>query len=149
MPANAIENRMLDALGVALAGISVANGYLTDPVAAEGIPQDVIPKPTSPLVYYHHVRSERAEADAGTSEHRYRLHFTAYIYATTLRGVLDAKADVLRAVYANEAATAAVAVSGPMWPDTYALRDDMVQQSGSYCGVLDLLVDVEVSHATP
>jgi hypothetical protein len=149
-PLPAIENRALDALEAALAGIgAVPSEWLTDPVIAEGTPNDALPVPSAPHIFFDLFGSDPAtEADgAPVSRHGFRVHFVVWIVGNTRRDVNSAKADILRAVFAGEGPIT-TAIGQPLWPGEFRHRVEM-SAAGYFVASLGLFGDVQVDHATP
>lgn len=142
----ATENRILDVLMPILSGIGVpASSWLTQPTVVEGIPPDAVP--AGDRVYVHHVRTDETPPEAGTSQHYFRVRIAMWIFAVTPRQVCRIKADLLRALFAGEAAITS-AFSQPLFPSEFVPRDDL-STAGQSAGRLEAYLDVVISHSAP
>lgn len=144
--AEATENRILDVLVPILKGIGTPTGsWLTAPTVSEGIPPDAVP--SGDRVYVHHVRTDDVPPEAGVASHYFRVRFAVWIFAVTVRRVCQIKADVLRAVFAGEAALTS-AFGQPAFPQEFMERDDL-SSAGQAAGRLEVFLDVVISHSAP
>lgn len=147
----ATENRALDALLVELRKIGTAGApgpWLTSATVQEGYPLDPLPEETNPLVLVQHVLTEpRPEGEGGTSLHDFRLHFVVWCIGKNMRECNSVKADVLRAVFAGEAALT-TALQQPVYPATYEHRVEL-NLIGRKVAAFALFVDTAVSHSAP
>lgn len=147
MPAQALENRIVDLLVTTLQAIGTpASSWLTQPTVAEGVPADAVPRATKPLVYVRNVLTGPTPGqEAGTSSHTLRVTVLVVVLATTVRTVNNVKADILRALFAAEQ-TFTDAFKQPMWPADFEVLDDM-KSAGYIIGHLQLFMDVYLDHA--
>lgn len=146
----ATENRALDALMLELKKIGTAGApgpWLTTATVQEGNPLDALPE-TNPLVLVQHVLTEpRPEGESGLSLHDFRLHFVVWCVGLSMRECNSAKADVLRALFAGEAAITS-ALQQPIYPATYEHKVEL-NLTGRRVAALTLFTDLAVSHTTP
>lgn len=145
----ATEARLLDQLNTALAAITTTPAnYLTTPVLGEGVPLDSVTTGTKPHIFADYVRSNLpGDAAMGGAFHRLEVTMCIWIVSSTVRLLLAAKADVLRAIFAAEGAFTG-AFGTPLWPTDFAVRDEM-SPAGEYVGVQLATITVELSHSAP
>lgn len=149
-PPAALENRLTDLLLAALApiGTPAANWRAGVPTITEGIPGDAVPPATGPHLYVQFLRTEALiDGNVGSTVHRATSYFTIWIAGKTQRIMLDAKADVLQAIFAAEGAITA-SLGQPAWLETFSFRDDMLV-AGLFMGGQSLFMTYEVPHAAP
>lgn len=151
-PVVAFENRVIDLLSPALAGIGTPPSQWLSPAPEvhEGIPTDKVDFPEDPagsVLYIQHVRTAPSEEEAGTATHTMRATFAVWIFSRTQRVSLDMKADVLRAVYALEGPMTS-ALQQPLYPTECTLPDDM--RPAGFAVIAQLLqIDYQADHTNP
>lgn len=149
-PVAAIETRVLDAMLTALGGIGTPpSSWLTTPYAVlDGVPGDEMGRLDLPRLFVQHVQSAPdASGDTEITRHNWTLTFNVWVAATTMRAVLAAKADVLRAIYAAEG-TFMDSFRAPLFPSGFAFHDELVK-AGTWLGTQTFTIDVETGHADP
>lgn len=149
MPAAPFENRIADALMAALNLIGpVGASWLTNPSKAEGTPANALSQPvTNPQLYLQFVRTVPNGQESVPARHAWRSYFTVWIVAKDLRSMMDAKGDVLRTVYQQEAAIIGIA-GQPAWPDDFTYRDEM-STAALAVGAQSVFVDYDSDHTNP
>jgi hypothetical protein len=146
----AIENRVISLLATQLAGIGTpSSSYLTVPVRVEvGVPANPVPTEDLPALFIQYVRTEvPKDGESTLTKHPLRIHILIWCLALDVTTMLSLKADVLRQIYASEAAFTA-SFKQPLWAMDFAYRDEQ-QQAGNIAGALATFIDVEVDHANP
>ena len=145
-PVDALENRMLSALGTILGTIdgNPAN-WLTKPTIAEGDPMDAIPSAGAPNIYYHLAVNEPIpENNSSLRRHGMRVSFAIWIFGSDDREMQKAAGDVRRAIFAGE--SPAVTAFGAMFNlGTFDRRPEF-RQAGRSAGLYVVSADVSVDH---
>lgn len=153
MPTEATENRVQDLLLSILQGIGdVPSQWLTTPSVALGVPSDAVVRQANPQVFLEYARTEARDGESDTASHAARLYYNIWCVssdptANGWRDVVNLKADVLRALYAAEGTIQSSFPYGA-WPQSFQVRNDM-QGAGVAVGVLEVVVDVVLSHSAP
>lgn len=149
MATHAIEGRALDRLLAALNTITGGGSWYeaAKPIIQLGSPPDPLPEPVKPALYLDWIQTEPAEGEAGTSTHMWRLHFVVLITAADVRALLDAKADVARAIFNAESLTDSE-LNQPFYVGPFVRKTEM-EQAGIAIGVLAIYTDTEIPHTAP
>lgn len=149
MPLIATENRVMAALFAAFQTIGTPpSSWLSQsPQIIEGVPGDALPKANVPRVYLEHSRTDPTGPEAGVSSHYHRVQVVVWCVAKTPTDVNNLKADVLRALYANETSLAGL-FGQPAWAGEFVHRRDL-SDAGMAIGQQVVFVDVELAHNAP
>jgi hypothetical protein len=154
-PTEVLEARIQDSIVAEMAKIGGAGVWrmTAAPLVAAGLPADPVPETSKHQVYVQYASTEMVPEGAGTVTRLARAHFNIVCMALDadanvgLRMVLNLKADVLRAVYAAEAAFFSAYGYG-IWVQGFSY-DASMSNVGVAVGVQDVFVDFEMSTTAP
>ena len=138
---------MLDALLGVLGTIGdVPVNWRTLSATVDGRPPDPVPFPDKPRIYVQWTHTDPTDAEAGMSTHGWRVSYMLWIVAASDRLMLNAKADVMQALFASEGT---VAFGGmPFWIGGFETRQEMAN-AGLSMGTLVVWMDTIINHAAP
>jgi hypothetical protein len=143
-----IEAQVLDAILAACSGIGTGGTWRSTPYSMlDGVPNDDMGALDRQRTFLQHVRSEPSTDVGDLSRHGWMLTFNVWVAATSMRGVLDTRRDVLVAIYAAEG-TFQNSFRQFLMPGGFAFHDDLMK-SGVWLGTQTFTLNVETDHATP
>jgi hypothetical protein len=155
MPNEALENLMLDAIGLELATIGqppTSNWLTTTPPAIKvGVPGDKIRGPNLMTLYLQHVASGLGSDSVGVNQHRLDATFNIWCCSSHAadgqRRALNLKEDVLRALLAAERTFYALFRYGlEVGPFTFS-GDEMFTRAGITAGLQEIRIGADLQHA--
>jgi hypothetical protein len=144
MATEAVDNQLLGAFLALFQAIAGPASYLTAPVVTEGVPPDPLPAvDQAPLLYVSHVRTDPANPPVTGPVHRWTARFAAWIAAKDQRTTNQVRADLLRRLYAGEAALT-TAAQQPAYPLEFTRLD--ANRAGVHLAVQLIAIDYQTDH---
>lgn len=144
-----VENRLLDEVESILQGIGTpSTEWRTAPIVTRGVPSDAVLKASAPHVFIHYLGTESAPGDNGLGPdvHWWRIRLAVWVLDPSLTVLLNAKADVAKAIFQNEQTIGGL-FGQPLWIESFTPRDDMAP-TGFKMGFMSLFLDTPVAHST-
>jgi hypothetical protein len=117
-----------------------------EPVVVD-VPGEAVIITTKPKLYVQVASTDPNMPAAPASTHRWRTTFNIWMVDKDMRGVIQLKSDVLRAIYAAEPTFFTMFQSMP-FPTSFSLNNSM-NTGGSWLGLQQVQIDYETSHTSP